>query len=58
MGCKGFCEQGRRQCPTPFECDDDDEPPHFVKTSLIAFAIAVTVLAIDLAALWFQGYRP
>ena len=34
MGCKGYCDQGRKPCQLPEECDDDLGPAYGVLSAM------------------------
>ncbi|MFM1990266.1 MAG: hypothetical protein RJA99_3223 [Pseudomonadota bacterium] len=60
FGCKGPCDQGRKNCPHPQACELDDEPEYgprewFDSTlfdALCVVAVITCVLAVAAAAYW------
>jgi len=46
MGCQGLCDQGRKECLTPRECEPNLWPPEENGISLdwVLFAIAVGLI--------------
>ena len=51
MGCKGYCDQGRKPCELPEECDDDLGAACGIFRALIWTALLMGVGAVTLSFL-------
>lgn len=57
LSCSGPCDQGRRECPCPADCQQSEaeEAPHV--SGAMAWPIYVVLAALAVAACWHVAVR-
>jgi hypothetical protein len=54
MPCLGNCNQGRKPCEYPDECDDDESVDHVANAILVAAVLMSAALTLSVIA-WLAG---